>query len=110
MTEKRSEHRFDADQQIWCEGQNVAHARNMSRSGMFIVTDRTHQIGEEIDIAFAGTEGSIQVKAEVIWRGDTNVGDDAGVGLRIVSFEHGEDAYDRFVKLHLQTQGRAQPR
>jgi len=104
-SEKRRDPRFDVEQKLWCEGQNNMEARNMSRSGMFIMTDQPREVGEEITISFDGDDGTIEVKAEVMRKVDAKPGDKAGLGLRIVGFGQGEDAYDRFVKKQLQEQG-----
>jgi hypothetical protein len=105
--EKRRDPRFESDQRLWCEGQQgrAAEARNMSRSGMFIVTDQPHQVGEQMKVAFEGEDGTIEVKAEVMWRGDSKEGEQAKLGLRIVGFDQGADAYEKFVKRNLAAQG-----
>jgi hypothetical protein len=105
--EKRRDPRFESRAALWCEGQTepAAQARNMSRSGMLIVTDQPHQVGEQMKIAFEGDEGTIEFKAEVMWRGDAPEGERAGVGLRIVGFDQGAEAYEKFVARNLAAQG-----
>jgi hypothetical protein len=104
-SEKRRDPRFDIAQKLWCEGQNM-ETRNMSRSGMFIMTDSPREVGEEITISFDGDEGTIEVKAEVMRKVDAQKpGEQAGLGLRIVGFGQGEDAYENFVKRQLEAQG-----
>jgi Tfp pilus assembly protein PilZ len=105
--DKRRDPRFESLQKLWCEGQPKpsAEARNMSRSGMFIVTTEPAQVGDEMKISFEGDEGTIEVKAEVMWRGDAATGEQVGVGLRIVGFDAGADAYEKFVKSSLEAQG-----
>jgi hypothetical protein len=105
-SEKRRDPRFDVEQKLWCEGQDNMEARNMSRSGMFIMTDQPREVGEEITISFDGDDGgTIEVKAEVMRKVNAKPGDKAGLGLRIVGFGQGEDAYDRFVQKQLEEQG-----
>ena len=105
---KRRDPRFESLQKLWCEGQaeaRTAEARNMSKSGMFIVSDQPHAVGEQIKVAFEEEGGKIELKMEVMWRGEAAQGEQTGLGLRIVGFDQGEDAYDRFVKRQLSEQG-----
>ena len=93
-------------QPLWCEGQgDAAQARNISRSGMFIVAEQPREVGELFTVAFEGDEGAIEVKMEVMWSGERKEDGQAGMGLRIVAFDKGEDAYERFVSRHLGSQG-----
>lgn len=105
--EKRRDPRFESLQKLWREGQAApaAEARNMSRSGMFIVTAEPVQVGDEMKISFEGDEGTIEVKAEVMWRGPAEGTSEAGLGLRIVGFDQGADAYEKFVTRNLEAQG-----
>ena len=105
--EKRRDPRFESLQKLWCVGQPrpSAEARNMSRSGMFIVTTEPAQVGDEMKISFEGDEGTIEVKAEVMWRGPAEGTEKAGLGLRIVGFDQGADAYEKFVERSLEAQG-----
>ena len=103
---KRRDPRFESLQKLWCEGQaRMAEARNMSKSGMFIVSDQPHEVGEQIKVSFEEEGGKIELKMEVMWRGEAAQGEQTGLGLRIVGFEEGQDAYDRFVKRQLSEQG-----
>ncbi len=103
-SDKRRDPRFESNQRLWCEGQGaMAEARNMSKSGMFIVAEGQHEIGEQLKVAFEGDEGSIELKMEVMWCGEAKAGEQTGLGLRIVGFDKGEDAYEKFVK-HLAQQ------
>jgi Tfp pilus assembly protein PilZ len=103
---KRRDPRFESLQKLWCEGQTtrVAEARNMSKSGMFIVSEQPHQVGEQIKVAFEDEGGKIELKMEVMWRGEAAQGEQTGLGLKIVEFDEG-GAYDRFVKRQLVAQG-----
>ena len=99
--DNRRDARFDTRQKLWCEGQGAtAEARNMSRSGMFIVSDDAKDVGETLTISLKDEEGEVEVDAEVMWRGATE-GDKDGMGLRIVGFKKGQEAFDRFVERHV---------
>jgi PilZ domain len=103
---KRRAPRFESDKKLWFEGQGApGQARNMSRSGMFIMAEQLRGVGEQIKVAFEGDEGAtIEVNMEVMWCG-APAGGQAGMGLRILGFDKGEDVYDRFVKNQLEEQG-----
>ena len=77
----------------------------MSKSGMFIVSEQPREVGEQLKVAFEDEEGKIEVKMEVMWCGETKPGEQTGLGLRIVGFDQGEDAYEKFVKRQLKAQG-----
>jgi Tfp pilus assembly protein PilZ len=89
----------------------MAQARNMSKSGMFIVTEEARQVGEELTVAFEDEGGPIAVKLEVMWCGEaetteTRRGEQkTGLGLRIVGFDKGKEAYDKLVKRQLKALG-----
>jgi len=77
-----------------------AEARNMSRSGMFVVTRPS--LGPPagtLDITFDDPhEGPVQIKMEVMWRSDENIG--SRLGLRLAE---GADAgaFERVVERYL---------
>jgi hypothetical protein len=104
---KRRDPRFESNKKLWLEGQgDGVQARNMSRSGMFVMAEQPREVGEQIKVAFEGEEGAtIEVNMEVMWCGAPAEGGQAGMGLRIVGFDKGEDVYDRFVKEQLEEQG-----
>jgi hypothetical protein len=110
--EQRRDPRIAARQALWCEGQSEkAETRNVSRSGMFIVAEEAREVGEQFKVAFEGDEGEIEVKMEVMWRGEAKAGAPTGMGLRIVGFDKGEDAYERFVARQLEnTEGETDPK
>ena len=103
--DKRRDPRFDAQQKLWCEGQGErVEARNISRSGMFVLAEQPREVGEQFKVAFEDEEGAIELNMEVMWRGEAKEGG-AAMGLRIVGFGRGEDAYERFVERNLDAQG-----
>ncbi len=105
-SEKRRDPRFDSEQKLWCEGQpDLGQARNMSRSGMFIVAEQRREVGETFKVAFEGDEGKVELDMEVMWAGQSEGGGPVGMGLKIVGFGKGEDTYERFVKSRLKAEG-----
>jgi hypothetical protein len=104
--EKRRDPRFESRQKLWCEGQpDQGQARNMSRSGMFIVAEQPREVGEQFKVAFEGDEGEVELNMEVMWAGKKEGAGQVGMGLRIVSFGKGADAYERFVQKRLDAEG-----
>lgn len=106
MKDKRRDPRFDSNQKLWCEGQELkitAQAKNMSRGGMAIVTDQAPQLGSHLKVSFVTEEeGDVSMDMEVVWRDDKPQNDgQVALGLRMVKFEKGRDAFDRFVSRHL---------
>ena len=109
-THDRRDERFSAKQELWCEGQQEgAQTRNISRSGMFIVAEQPRAVGEQFTVAFEGDEGAVELKMEVMWSGAAKESGQTGMGLRIVAFDKGEDAYERFVSRHLESQAAKEP-
>ncbi|MDH5672521.1 MAG: PilZ domain-containing protein [Myxococcales bacterium] len=107
--DKRRDPRFDSDKKLWCEGQDAsAVARNMSRSGMLILGDADKEVGDHVKVAFESEEGRIELNMQVMWRSENE--DDShrrGLGLKIVGFEQGEEAYDHFVQRNLEQRTRS---
>jgi hypothetical protein len=109
-SDKRRDPRFEANKRLWCEGQaDFGEAKNMSRSGMFVVAEEPLAVGEQIKVSFENDEGTVELNMEVMWSGKKSDGGQAGMGLRIVGFDKGEDVYDKFVREQLQEQGLADP-
>jgi hypothetical protein len=108
--DKRRDPRFDAKQRLWCEGQGErTEARNISRSGMFVLSEQPREVGEQFKVAFEEEEGAIELNMEVMWCGAASEGGQAAMGLRIVGFDRGKDAYERFVERNLDAQGDGEP-
>jgi hypothetical protein len=76
---------------------------------MCITAEEPREIGDQFKIKFDGDEGTIEVNMEVMWADEPTTGVSAGMGLRIVGFDKGEDAYERFVKRHEEAQGGRPP-
>lgn len=101
--DQRRAPRIDAKHQLWCEGQgDRAVTRNISKSGMFIMTEQPREVGEQFKVSFEDEAGSIELNMEVMWRGEPAESGETGLGLKIVGFNKGEGAYERFVERHLE--------
>jgi PilZ domain len=97
--DKRRDPRVDTQQSVWVEGQEMrveAEARNMSRSGMFVVTRASlAPPAGTLDITFDDPhEGPVQIKMEVMWRADESVG--SRLGLKLAAGSDAE-AFERVV-------------
>jgi hypothetical protein len=102
--DKRREPRVDTQQSIWVEGQEVrvhAQARNMSKTGMFVVApNNAAQIGSTLEIQFEDPlEGKIELKMEVVWRDEKTAS--ANLGLRAMQ-STGSAAFERVVARYLE--------
>jgi hypothetical protein len=101
--DKRREPRVDTNQSIWVEGQEhrvEAEARNMSKTGMFVVAPKSGaELGSTLEIKFEDPEeGQISVKMEVVWRDEKTT--TANLGLRAVE-SAGMAAFERVVTRYL---------
>ena len=77
-----------------------AEARNMSRSGMFVVTRASlAPPSGTLDITFDDPhEGQVQITMKVVWRADESVGSRLGLQLA----EDGDtEAFERVVSRYL---------
>jgi two-component sensor histidine kinase len=109
--DKRREPRVDTQQSIWVEGQEVrvhAEARNMSKTGMYVVAPNTGaQIGTTLEIKFEDPlEGQIAVKMEVVWRDERTT--TSNLGLRAVE-SAGTAAFERVVARYLGSEADREP-
>ena len=102
--DKRRDPRVDTNQSIWVEGQEVrveAQAKNMSKSGMFVVAPSgAGELGSTLEINFEDPqEGKISVKMEVVWRDEKTT--TANLGLRAIESSGGMAAFERVVTRYL---------
>jgi hypothetical protein len=106
MDEKRREKRFRTQQKVWCEGQDqrlAGESRDISRNGMALVTGEAAAVGSRLKVSFAVPEGGdVAVDMEVVWREERREGQRVAMGLRVVEFKKGKEAFDRFVAKHLK--------
>lgn len=108
MNEKRKHPRFINKQKIWCEGQEETiqvESRDMSQGGMSIVSKKgAPQVGSKVKVSFVVPEGgNVSVNMEVVWSGKkAGNSDQVMSGLRVVNFEKGQEAFDKFVDNHLK--------
>ncbi|MDD9967250.1 MAG: PilZ domain-containing protein [Myxococcales bacterium] len=101
--EKRRQRRFSTRKRLWCEGQEdpvLGEARNVSQGGMFIVASEEAKVGEQIKVNFKDDQDEISISMEVMWKGTEATTGEAGMGVRIIGFDKGEDVYGRFLERH----------
>ena len=99
---------MDTNQGVWLEGQELrltGEARNVSKSGMFIVAEGdAPEIGSEVQITFDDPdEGHIEVRMEVVWSSG-NDRENAGLGLKALASD-GQAAFERVVSRKLEEAG-----
>lgn len=112
MTEdQRRDRRIVTRQKLWREGQeeNPAETRDMSKNGMFIVSEDAPEVGEQLKVTFNDAEGEATLNLEVMWRGAKDSDNKTGIGVRIVGFDKGKDVYERFINRHVRTDSKAPP-
>jgi uncharacterized protein (TIGR02266 family) len=81
---------------VWCEGQDVTlyvRALNASAEGMFIRTPKPLEEGGSVRISFDTEVGQVVAEARVVWSRPAADGTQPGMGVEIVRFEQGADAY-----------------
>lgn len=103
--EQRREKRIATRQRLWCEGQDApagAETRDVSRNGMFIVSENAPEIGSQLKVTLQDDGAEVTLNMEVVWRGTKTEDNKTGVGVRILGFDKGRDIYERFITRHLR--------
>ncbi len=94
--------RVPVRQKIWCEADDVTiyvQALNVSEGGLFVRTPSPPGVGHHFRVSLTDPElGDIVARVEVVWTRPGRSGEQAGMGLRIVDFEQGQDSFRRFVR------------
>ena len=98
MPERRRSKRVPARVKVWCEGDDftlLAETINVSHHGMFVRSSSLPPASGafRVSIEDLGTVAEV----EVCWVRGTREPGRGGLGLRIVGFTRGADAYQRFV-------------
>ena len=106
--DNRRHPRIDTKQAVWVEGQDVrisAEARNMSKGGMFVVSEGdAPAVGTTLQIKFEDPhEGQVEVQMEVVWRSEHT--STSSLGLRALDTQ-GRSAFERVVSRY-EEQGTA---
>jgi Tfp pilus assembly protein PilZ len=102
--DQRRDERIETSQRVWVEGQDLrvtAEAKNMSKGGMFVVTDKAPEsIGSHVEITFDDPlEGRVTLAMEVVWkREDVS---HAQLGLRTVNSADSR-AFQRVVERYIE--------
>lgn len=108
--DQRRDRRIATRQKLWCEGQDTttaAETRDVSKSGMFIVSEDAPEVGSQFKVTLNDAEGEATLKLEVMWRGQKDEDNKTGIGVRIVGFEKGRDVYEKFISRHVRGDSRA---
>lgn len=106
--DNRRHPRIPTNQAVWVEGQDVrvnAEARNMSKGGMFVVSEGdAPAVGTTLQIKFEDPhEGQVEVQMEVVWRSEHT--STSSLGLRALDTQ-GRAAFERVVSRY-EEQGTA---
>jgi len=90
-------------QAVWCEGEDLTlyvTALNVSSGGMFVRTAKSLGVGHQFRVSFTDkAEGEVVADVEVAWGGRDNGA--TGMGLKILDFLAGGEAYCRIVERQL---------
>ena len=78
------------------QSQPAGEMRDISKSGMFIVSDEEQEVGDLLSVSFRDGGYDIEVKAEVMWSSPP-AEDAKQLGIKILGFGKGEDAYRKMV-------------
>jgi hypothetical protein len=108
--DQRRDRRILTRQKLWREGQQEAPAetRDVSQNGMFIVAENAPEVGSQLKVTFNVAQGEeATVNLEVMWRGAKDEDNKTGIGVRIVGFDKGKDAYEKFISRHMRSDSRA---
>ena len=107
MSDQRRHPRVPIRQRVWCEGQNVTlyvQALNVSEGGLFVRTANPPSPGHRFRVSFTDLEDDeVIATVEVMWSRGGAGDQQPGMGVRIVQFEKGQDAFERFVRDHAGT-------
>ncbi len=98
MPERRRSKRVPARLQIWCEGDDLtllAETLNVSKTGLFVRTSSPPPAKGRLRVTIEELDTVAQV--EVCWARPSVDQGRGGIGLRILSFERGADAYEHYV-------------
>jgi hypothetical protein len=103
VKERRKEDRIPLDQRCWCEGEEItlySRVLNGSRSGAFIRTATPLRPGDVARLVWNSPDGEVVVaRAEVVWTRERGGHEQSGMGLRLVSFERGADAWEELLQV-----------
>jgi hypothetical protein len=107
--DQRRDRRILTRQKLWREGQEEAPAetRDVSSSGMFIVSEDAPEVGSQLKVTFNDAEGEATLNLEVMWRGAKDEDNKTGIGVKIVGFDKGKDIYERFISRHMRSDSKA---
>jgi Tfp pilus assembly protein PilZ len=107
--DQRRDKRIVTRQKLWREGQDAtAETRDVSHNGMFIVSEDAPEVGEQLKVTFNVAEGEeATLNLEVMWRGAKDAENKTGIGVRIVGFDKGREAYEKFISRHVRNDSKS---
>jgi hypothetical protein len=106
MPERRSQKRIAAQLKVWCEGEDLtvlASTLNLSRDGVFLRTSRPFEASTRLRLTI--DELGVVAEGEVRWGRPTRDPGSAGVGVRLVTFERGAAAWERYLEQNSSRSG-----
>jgi len=106
VPERRSTRRANAQLKVWCEGEAftlLAETLNLSRRGLFVWTSSPPPVERHFNIVIEelGTEAEVELR----WARPANAPGRTGLGLKIVRFLRGAEAFQRCVERHATRSG-----
>jgi hypothetical protein len=106
MSERRSSKRVAARLKVWCEGDDftlLAETVNVSRRGLFVRTSTAPPSSGRFKVTIQELDATADV--EVRWRRGSREAGRGGMGLLIMSFERGANAFEEYVEKHSSRSG-----
>lgn len=106
MPERRSSKRTAARLKVWCEGDDftlLAEAINVSRCGLFVRTSSAPPPHGRFKLTIAELDAVADV--EVRWSRSGREPGRAGMGVQILAFECGAQAFEDYVEKHSSRSG-----
>jgi hypothetical protein len=107
MPERRISRRTTAHLKVWCEGDDftlLAEATNVSKQGLFVRTSSAPPANGrfKVTIEELGAVAEVQVR----WsRTAREAGRGGGMGVQILGFERGAEAFEEYVEKHSSRSG-----
>ncbi|MFW6050329.1 MAG: PilZ domain-containing protein [Myxococcota bacterium] len=99
--ENRRHPRVPIRQRVWCEGEDVTlyvRTLNASERGMFIRTANPAEAGRRLRVSFDGDGNEVVADVQVVWSRQGDDGTEPGMGVEILAFEKGGEAYRHMVE------------
>lgn len=92
--------RVPVRQHVWCEGEDVTlyvRTVNASDNGMFIRTVSPGRAGRRFRVSFEDNGSTVVADVQVVWSREPGQGAEPGMGVEIVAFAKGAEAYHEWI-------------